>query len=193
MMTVQSLFYIVLMAFSLNAQNGRAEDQRNVAVYDDCHDASCPVFQVLIKHREIASSSRGPGPLVRPVVPAPVPTPIPTPPAESLTPRTATVNKPSMVVPVPTKQLEMTYGLFIASDSVECSKTAIVPNTVFKAITAVLASVKDSIDQGGGAPPAFTPMQQTMLLFYTTIMQQTLNFDCSFSGGALGRSAGGSQ
>jgi hypothetical protein len=177
-----------------------AEEQRDVAVYEDCNNASCPIFQVVIKHQEKATSSRNPGPLVRatppmtptrPVMrsPAPSSSSIPVTAPASTTPITHT---PTISTPEQKPSLDLTYGLYIASDAVECSKTAIVPSAVFKAVTAVLSSVKDNIDHNGSTAPALTPVQQTMLLFYTTIMQQTLNFDCSFSGATLGRPSGGS-
>ncbi len=196
--------YIVLYAtLIISTPVNAADDQRDVAVYDECSNTSCPIFQVVIKHQEKALSSRSPGPLVRPTVPTratPLPTPaLPIPVTRSPLPGGGTtVATPVAATPStsPSEQkpsLDLAYGLYVASDSVECSKTAIVPSPVFKAVIAVLSSVRDDIDRNGSAAPALTPMQQTMLLFYTTIMQQTLNFDCSFSSAALGRPAGGSQ
>lgn len=57
-----------------------------------------------------------------------------------------------------------------------CTKQVKVPWTVYQSIAAIMSSLDGS---GGEPPPAFTPAQQTMLLFYTTLMQQTLSFTCS--------------
>lgn len=58
-----------------------------------------------------------------------------------------------------------------------CSKKVDVPYPVYKAITAVLGQIAN--EEGGVPAPTLTPAQNTILMFYTTIMQQTINFDCS--------------
>lgn len=57
-----------------------------------------------------------------------------------------------------------------------CTKQVKVPYPVYKSIAAIMSTLDGS---NGEPPPAFTPAQQTMLLFYTTLMQQTLSFTCS--------------
>jgi len=57
-----------------------------------------------------------------------------------------------------------------------CTKQVKVPWSVYQSISAIMSSLDGS---SGEPPPAFTPAQQTMLLFYTTLMQQTLSFTCS--------------
>lgn len=57
-----------------------------------------------------------------------------------------------------------------------CTKQVKVPWSVYQSIAAIMSSLDGS---SGEPPPAFTPAQQTMLLFYTTLMQQTLSFTCS--------------
>jgi hypothetical protein len=56
-----------------------------------------------------------------------------------------------------------------------CSKDVIVPADVFNAVGAVFRS----ITIGGTPSPVLTPTQQTLLLFYTTLLQQTQGFECS--------------
>lgn len=57
-----------------------------------------------------------------------------------------------------------------------CTKQVKVPYPVYQSIAAIMSTLDGS---SGEPPPAFTPAQQTMLLFYTTLMQQTLSFNCS--------------
>ncbi|NBW83102.1 hypothetical protein EBR21_15240, partial [bacterium] len=59
-----------------------------------------------------------------------------------------------------------------------CTKQVKVPYPVYESIAAIMATLDGS---NGEPPPAFTPAQQTMLLFYTTLMQQTLSFTCAAS------------
>lgn len=59
-----------------------------------------------------------------------------------------------------------------------CTKQVKVPWSVYQSISAIMSSLDGS---QGEPPPAFTPAQQTMLLFYTTLMQQTLSFNCAAS------------
>ena len=57
-----------------------------------------------------------------------------------------------------------------------CTKQVKVPYSVYQSISSIMSSLDGS---QGEPPPAFTPAQQTMLLFYTTLMQQTLSFTCT--------------
>jgi hypothetical protein len=57
-----------------------------------------------------------------------------------------------------------------------CTKQVKVPYSVYQSIASIMSSLDGS---QGEPPPAFTPAQQTMLLFYTTLMQQTLSFTCT--------------
>ena len=58
-----------------------------------------------------------------------------------------------------------------------CRKEVRVPRVVHDAVTKMFSAV---IDKGvaGALPPSLTPSEQTMLLYYNTIMQQTMNFQC---------------
>ena len=57
-----------------------------------------------------------------------------------------------------------------------CTKQVKVPWSVYQSIASIMSSLDGA---NGEPPPAFTPAQQTMLLFYTTLMQQTLSFTCA--------------
>jgi hypothetical protein len=59
-----------------------------------------------------------------------------------------------------------------------CTKQVKVPWSVYQSIASIMSSLDGT---NGEPPPAFTPAQQTMLLFYTTLMQQTLSFTCASS------------
>lgn len=139
MATAAGRYFVCALAFLSVSNLCWADEPRDVALYEECADSSCPIFRVAIKHREAGPSPRS-------------------------------------------------HGLLI--NTMECTKTAQVPGPVFHAVTAVMNSVENGIQKNGGSMPALTPLQQTMLLFYTTIMQQTLNFDCSFAGASLPHNAG---
>lgn len=66
------------------------------------------------------------------------------------------------------------YGSTVRRHADSCVKQVHVPREVFLAIIAVMSSISGN----GQQPPALTPAQQTILLFYTTLMQQTLQFQC---------------
>lgn len=68
------------------------------------------------------------------------------------------------------------YGSVVRRSADKCSKEVRVPRPVYEAIMQIMRSLYDS---SGSPGPALTPAQQTILLFYTTIMQQTLQFRCS--------------
>jgi hypothetical protein len=58
-----------------------------------------------------------------------------------------------------------------------CRKNVRVPRSVYDAVTRMF----DSIVRRGGVqslPASLTPSEQTVLLYYNTIMQQTMNFQC---------------
>jgi hypothetical protein len=62
-----------------------------------------------------------------------------------------------------------------------CSKEVRVPQPVYETIVDIMRSMSGD---RGEPPPVLTPAQQTILLFYSTLMQQTLNFSCSEHGGS---------
>ncbi|MEY3902981.1 MAG: hypothetical protein RL189_2287 [Pseudomonadota bacterium] len=59
-----------------------------------------------------------------------------------------------------------------------CRKEVRVPREVHRAVTKMFEFI-DSKGGAQGVPPSFTPAEQTILLYYNTIMQQTLNFQCN--------------
>ncbi len=66
------------------------------------------------------------------------------------------------------------YGSTVRRQADSCTKQVHVPREVFQAIIGIMSSLTGDSQQ----PPALTPAQQTILLFYTTLMQQTLQFQC---------------
>lgn len=59
-----------------------------------------------------------------------------------------------------------------------CRKEVRVPRVVYDAVTQMFRGI---VARGNGVSlqPTFTPAEQTMLLYYNTIMQQTMNFQCN--------------
>ncbi|MEY4064173.1 MAG: hypothetical protein RIR26_381 [Pseudomonadota bacterium] len=59
-----------------------------------------------------------------------------------------------------------------------CRKEVRVPRVVYDAVTQMFNGI---VSRGNGVSlqPAFSPAEQTMLLYYNTIMQQTMNFQCN--------------
>ena len=68
------------------------------------------------------------------------------------------------------------YTSTIDRNNDTCSKTVKVPVPVYRTIAKIMDSISGSED--GEPAPALTPAQQTILLFYSTLMQQTLSFTC---------------
>jgi hypothetical protein len=56
-----------------------------------------------------------------------------------------------------------------------CTKEVRVPQPVYETIVQIMESMQGS---NGEPPPALNPTQQTVLLFYSTLMQQTVGFTC---------------
>ena len=67
------------------------------------------------------------------------------------------------------------YGSTVTRSGNQCTKQVRVPREIFLSVINMMKSLSSE----GGQPPAFTPAQQTMILFYTTLMQQTLQFQCT--------------
>lgn len=59
-----------------------------------------------------------------------------------------------------------------------CRKEVRVPREVHRAVTKMFEFI-DSKGGAQGVPPSLTPAEQTILLYYNTIMQQTINFQCN--------------
>ncbi len=67
-------------------------------------------------------------------------------------------------------------GIEVTYENEHCSKTINVDQSVYRAITTYMRSL---VNEDGTTRPAFTPSEQTMILFYTTIMQLTHGFNCN--------------
>jgi hypothetical protein len=68
------------------------------------------------------------------------------------------------------------YETIITRTGDTCVKQVKVPKPVYIAVTQVLASMGNFDTE---PPPILTPAQQSILLFYSTLLQQTLGFQCS--------------
>jgi hypothetical protein len=68
------------------------------------------------------------------------------------------------------------YSTRVIAAEDRCTKQVLVEESYFRAMKAVMDSV---VDANGGAEATLTPSQQTMLIFYSTLMQQTLGFTCT--------------
>ncbi|MBF0300965.1 MAG: hypothetical protein HQK51_19815 [Oligoflexia bacterium] len=66
-------------------------------------------------------------------------------------------------------------GVSVTWEDVNCTKTINVDKSVYRAITTYMKSLTN---EDGTTRPAFTPAEQTMILFYTTIMKLTNGFTC---------------
>lgn len=58
-----------------------------------------------------------------------------------------------------------------------CSKSVKVPYPIYQSITSILGQLAG--ENGQEVPPILTPAQQAIMVFYATLMQQTLNFQCA--------------
>jgi hypothetical protein len=67
------------------------------------------------------------------------------------------------------------YQTVVSASGDTCTKQVRIPRDVFTSITAVMRTISNA----GDVPPALNSTQQAMLLFYSTLMQQTLGFQCS--------------
>ncbi|NRA69185.1 MAG: hypothetical protein HRU19_32240 [Pseudobacteriovorax sp.] len=67
------------------------------------------------------------------------------------------------------------YNSVVSRAGDTCSKDVTVPRDTFNAIQTIMRSISGA---DGNPAPVLTPTQQALILFYTTIMQQTLGFEC---------------
>lgn len=73
-------------------------------------------------------------------------------------------------------QPRYSYFEIVEKNENTCTKRVTVPQPVYESITKLMASLPGNAAEPN---PTLVPSQQSVLLFYTTLMQQTLNFDCS--------------
>ena len=67
------------------------------------------------------------------------------------------------------------YQSTVTMQGDSCSKEVRVPSPVYNTIMEIM----ESMSSNDAPPPVLTPAQQTILLFYSTLMQQTMGFTCS--------------
>lgn len=58
-----------------------------------------------------------------------------------------------------------------------CTKSVKVPFPIYQSITSILGQLAG--EEGDEVPPILTPTQQSLMIFYSTLMQQTMNFQCT--------------
>ncbi len=68
------------------------------------------------------------------------------------------------------------YGVGVEWEYTHCVKTMNVDQSVYRAITTYM---KGLVNPDGTTNPAFTPAEQTIILFYTTVMQLVKGAACS--------------
>ncbi|NBO38357.1 hypothetical protein EBU99_07215 [bacterium] len=65
----------------------------------------------------------------------------------------------------------------VAQSARVCKKEVRVPRSVYFAVNAMMESMLTR-GAGNGLPTTLTSSEQSILLYYNTIMQQTMNFSC---------------
>lgn len=75
--------------------------------------------------------------------------------------------------------LTQSYSESLAVAANGCSKNVTVPKAIFVAIANI---IRNTLGDGDVPVPALTPAQQTIFLFYSTVMQQTLSMTCASLG-----------
>ncbi|MBI2522627.1 MAG: hypothetical protein HYV97_19560 [Bdellovibrio sp.] len=68
------------------------------------------------------------------------------------------------------------YGVGVEWEYTHCTKTMNVDESVYRAITTYMKAL---VNPDGTTNPAFTPAEQTIILFYTTVMQLVKGAACS--------------
>jgi hypothetical protein len=71
------------------------------------------------------------------------------------------------------------YGIQIAWDNTHCTKNVDVDKSVYTAVTTYMKELINSTPGEPSTYPQFTPAEQTMLLFYTTVMDLTKGSTCN--------------
>ncbi len=64
-------------------------------------------------------------------------------------------------------------------EQISCSKTVTVPRDAYWAVVGILGAMGGvGATHSASRAPVLTPAEQTMLLFYNTVMEQTKGFSC---------------
>jgi hypothetical protein len=71
------------------------------------------------------------------------------------------------------------YGIQIGWDNTHCTKNVDVDKSVYVAVTTYMKELINSTPGEPSTYPQFTPAEQTMLLFYTTVMDLTKGSTCN--------------
>jgi len=71
------------------------------------------------------------------------------------------------------------YGLQITWDKTHCTKNVDVDKSVYDSVTTYMKQLINSKPGEDPTYPQFTPAEQTMILFYTTVMELTKGTTCN--------------
>lgn len=76
-------------------------------------------------------------------------------------------------------QGKLGYGIMITWDRTNCSKVVNVDKSVYDAVTTYMKQLVNSKPGEDPTYPAFTPAEQTVILFYTTVMELVKGSTCN--------------
>jgi hypothetical protein len=71
------------------------------------------------------------------------------------------------------------YGIQLSWDNTHCTKNVNVDKSVYDSVTTYMKELLNSTPGEGRTYPQFTPAEQTMILFYTTVMDLTKGATCN--------------
>ena len=71
------------------------------------------------------------------------------------------------------------YGLQITWDNTHCTKNVDVDKSVYNSITTYMSNLINTKPGEDPTYPQFTPAEQTMIMFYTTVMELTKGTTCN--------------
>ncbi|MCM2277339.1 MAG: hypothetical protein NDJ89_04630 [Oligoflexia bacterium] len=71
------------------------------------------------------------------------------------------------------------YGIQLTWEKTNCTKTVNVDKSVYEAVTTYMTALVNAKPGEDPTFPAFTPAEQTMILFYTTVMNLVKGATCS--------------
>jgi hypothetical protein len=71
------------------------------------------------------------------------------------------------------------YGIQMTWDNTHCTKNVNVDKSVYDSVTTYMKELLNSTPGEGRTYPQFTPAEQTMILFYTTVMDLTKGATCN--------------
>lgn len=78
------------------------------------------------------------------------------------------------------RNLVLSTGRAVDIVKITCSKSVILPQPIYNSVVRIMKSLSKVEVDSQGLPKEYTPAQQAMLAFYTTIMKQTLEFKCDY-------------